>query len=293
MSPYYYLISSLPELVRDDAFSAHPYPVFDDFVREELDEKDYTDMKRCFLLNDISNIADSLEAGGGNSQSDDDLDDMVNLKTPSFLDMADLKQGLEDPDTLFSFFADAIFDWRAEQRQFPHKTVHWELFYRSLVALTTGESKESRQFIGFPLDYLVFEARLRNLTTALAYRKTSRSYEGEIVVFDDFSQMLAESSTPDFGLSREFGVMETLIEVLSKEDVLVAEKQVTAVRWNWLDEVVGYRLFSLDAVFAYALKIADVQRWLILKPEEGRRSLDSLLKRLQMNIKSITQKEYS
>jgi len=258
-----------------------------------MDEKDYTDMKRCFLLNDISNIADFLEAGGGNSHSDDDLDDVANLKTPSFLDMAELKRGLEDPDILPGFFSEVILDWKGERRQFPQKTVHWELMYRTLVALTTGDSKESHLFVGFPLDYLVFEARLRNLTTALAYRKTSRPYEGEIIVFDDFSELLAESGAPDFGLLRELGVMETLIEVLPKEDVLVVEKQISALRWNWLDEMVGYRLFSRDAVFAYALKIADIQRWLPLTPEEGRRSLDNLLKSLQTDIRSITQKEYS
>ena len=88
-------------------------------------------------------------------------------------------------------------------------------------------------------------------------------------------------------------VLSDLIDLYEGSSPLEIEKATTAARWKWLDEAVGYNLFSKEAVFAYAVKIADVERWLTLTPEEGRVKLDELLEQLHQNIKKITREENS
>ena len=87
--------------------------------------------------------------------------------------------------------------------------------------------------------------------------------------------------------------MSDLIDIYGSASPLAVEKAITAARWAWLDDTVDYRLFSREAVFAYAVKIADVERWLIITPEEGRKKLDELLNQLHLDIRKMTREENS
>ncbi|RKX79908.1 MAG: hypothetical protein DRP60_04025 [Spirochaetes bacterium] len=282
MAQYYFLVSSLVELSLDEGFQKHPYPVFKDFVREELSGVDYTDLRKCFLLNDVSNFTAVLKS--------DSAEESVVFLEPAYYEKETLVEGLIDTETLFPFLADFIWDYRAERRLYPGISAENELLLRMMEYISAGDEPAVS---GFPGQYLEFEMHLRNLTTALFSRAAGDSWTEKIIPFDFFSQRIAESQAADFGLGGDLGVLSDLIDLHDGSTPLEIEKAITAARWNWLDEAVGYNLFSREAVFAYAVKIADVERWLTLTPEEGRVKLDELLEQLHQNIKKITREENS
>jgi len=282
LAQYYFLVSSLVELTLDEGFQKHPYPVFNDFIREELSGADYTELGKCFLLNDVSNFTAALKSGSTDG-------DAVFLE-PSSYEKEALKEGLIDTETLFPFLADFIWDYRAERRLYPGISSEDELIRRMMETLSAGDEPA---VTGFPAEYLEFEMHLRNLTTALSSRAAGGSWTEKIVPFDFFSERIAASQAADFGLGGDLGVLSDLIDLYEGSSPLEIEKATTAARWKWLDEAVGYNLFSKEAVFAYAVKIADVERWLTLTPEEGRVKLDELLEQLHQNIKKITREENS
>jgi len=274
LTQYYYLISSLPELASDTLFEKHPYPTFEEFAREELNLVDYVDMRKCFLINDASNISSKLG------------EIPFEMKSPSFYTENELEYGLVEPDEFFDFFSEFIWDIRLErQNQFTISREN-ELLWRMMTALSTEEESVIR---GFPREYLIFKARLKNLTTALACRKDGRPYASEIIPFDHFSNKIGMSQAPDFGIGDELGVMEPLIDTFADSSTLEIERAITRASWKWLDEKIGYGHFSRETVFSFAIRIADVERWLAITPAGGKRMLDELLENLHRDIESPTE----
>jgi len=282
LAQYYYLVSSLVELTLDEDFQKHPFPLFNEFVREEFSNTDYADLLKCFLLNDVLNTVSALKQKPSR--------DNAPFIEPSCYRKTVLEEGLADPDTLFSFLGDFIWDYRADKRKYPGVTEENELLRRMMESISTGEEPG---IVGFPALYLIFEMHLRNLTTALSYRAANQEYSDLIIPFDFFSEKIANSQAPDFNLGGDLGVLSSLIDLYDSSSPLEIEKAITAVRWRWLDEAVGYNLFSREAVFAYGVKIADVERWLAITPEEGRAKLDELLEQLHQNIIEKTREENS
>lgn len=282
MSQYYYLVSSLPDLSPDDEFQRHPFPVFQEFVREELNVNDYADLRKCFLLNDVYNFSEALKPTGD--------DTLADFRTPAFYTGEDFDEGLLDPESLFSFFADYIWDVKAEKRQFPGISGENELLRRMMETISAGDEPA---ITGFPRDYLEFEIRLRNLTTAISRRIDKQSYSEDIIPFDYFSEEISISQAADFGLGGELGLLSELVDKFDNSTALAIEKSITAVRWAWLDDQVDYNFFSRNAVFAAAVKFADVDRWISISPEDGRQKLDELLEQLHQNIRKMTREENS
>jgi len=271
LTGYYYLVSSLPELTSGTLFEEHPYPVFEEFVREELHPADYADMHKCFLLNDVSNINSKLDGAP------------FAMKSPSFYTENELELGLADPDLLFSPFSGFLWDIRLErQSQFTMPKEN-ELLWRVMTALDNEEETSIR---GFPREYLIFRMRLKNLAAALACRKDGRAYAGEILPFDHFSSTIAVSQAPDFGIGGELGVMEPLLDTFADSKALDIERAITGAVWAWLDEKIGYGHFSRESVFSFAIQIADVERWLAITPSGGRQMLDELLESLRQDIET-------
>jgi hypothetical protein len=282
LTQYYYLASSLPELALDEDFRHHPYPVFRGFVSEELSQTDYAEMGKCFLLNDVHNVSAMLKKATPGEP--------FLFRNPSLYEMEDLQEGLVDPDLLLPPLADFIWDIRAERRLYPGVQEENELLRRMMEAVCDEDDKSVS---GFPRDYLIFEMRLRNLTMALSRRSDNRPFIDELIPFDHFSESLAVSQAADFGLGGDLEGMAVLIDKFISASPLEIEKTITAVRWAWLDETVDYHHFSREAVFATAVKIADVERWITLSPEEGGKQLDILLEQLHQDIRNMTREENS
>jgi len=269
LAQYYYLVSSLPELASDILFERHPYPAFEEFAREELHPDDYSDMRKCFLMNDASNISSKL----------DKLP--LAMKTPSFYTENELELGLAEPDEFFDFFSELIWDVRLEKQiTMPRQN---ELLWRMMRELAVEEESVIK---GFPREYLIFRMQLKNLATALACRKDERPYANEILPFDHFSSKIGMSQAPDFGIGDELGVMKPLIDAFADFPTLDIEREITRISWAWLDEQIGYRHFSRESVFSFAIRIADVERWLAITPADGRQMLDELLRSLHQGIES-------
>lgn len=257
---YYYLISSVPELLLGEQ-QKHPFQGFLDFCREELTPDDYSALKKFFLFNDFQNII--------NYKTEEDP-----FLSPSFYSRETIVESQNDPDLFFPFISDFLFDLLNDKRKHKELQAEDELlwnFYDHIDEVADGFIKE----------YFLFELHLRNLCTALSHRTLSLEYKKIIIPGDYISEQMAHSSAPDFGLGGEIGVLEPLLDMFGKAEPLEIEKEIERIRWKWLDEALGYHIFSNNAVFANAVKINSVERWLKMKPEVGRELLNELIEQTQ------------
>lgn len=260
---YYYLVSSLPELIGHDEGSKHPYPVFFDFCREELDPVDLRRLNLCSLFNDIVNVCNYR----------DENDDYT---SPSFYKREEFEEALVDNDLFFPFIQEFLDDESNGARRYPKLVREDELLWRMFERIE--ELDGGGEFIE---GYFRFELHNRNMGIALSHRALSEEYSDLIITADFISERIAQSTSQDFGLGGEIGEFEPIFAMYGKADPIEIEHRIEEIRWKWLDETVGYRVFSPEAVFTFGIKLKSVERWLELTPERGRSMLDTLIRQAQ------------
>ena len=265
---YHYLVASLPDLINPEDNTNHPFPGFLDFCREQMDPSDIDVLNSCFIFNDVKNICRYTGKDG----------DYI---TPSYYSQELFDEALMDKDLFLPFISDFFFDLDAGTRMYLDVSPENELLIRLFENLET-------HFDTFVRDYLYFELHCRNICTALSHRALDFDYSGKVIPADFISERIEQSNAPDFGLGGDIGLFEPILDQFGKTDPIEIEKSIERIRWDWLDEAVGHRMFSRDAVISYAIKLQSVERWHKLLPDEGRRMLDVLIQQAREKSSTIS-----
>ncbi len=265
MSNYYYLISSLFDPELDGQKKAVSLNSFMSAAEELLKDSEFNEIKKVFLFNDISNAL----------FFDKSLD---NYSAPSFYSKEEFISNLEDPDCFFGFLSRHFANKETGTRIHPDKDIADELityFYEDIENVVCSD---------YLRDYFLFELELRNLTTALTSRKNEEEFKNQVIEFGELYERLTKNNSNDFGLTGSFQGIEKLLEAYQSNDLVNTEKIIENLRWDYLDESVGYDYFSFKFLIAYAVKMQSVERWRRLDNEAGKKVMDSLVQRIKSEI---------
>ena len=112
---YYYLVSSLPDLIIDSNKIPVDINEFINFCSEEMSKKDFDNLKKIFIFNDILN---SIKYKDNN----------YIFKKPSYYNKEDFKENLKDTDTFFEFLSEYFFNKKNEKRVYPELLETDEIF---------------------------------------------------------------------------------------------------------------------------------------------------------------------
>ncbi len=267
MSQYYYLCSSLIDLILDSKIKFFSSKELLQFCEEEMTKKDFQYLKYLYIFNDIKNIINTKEI----------LNDEKEYLEPSYYSIEEFKENLKDPDSFLAFIAEFLFNKKNEKRIYPSLLEIDEL--TTLFYLYLDEIKND-----FIKNYYNFELLLKNLTTAISLKAKNINYANKLIPAGDYYEIILKSNSPDFGLSKEFKFIEKLLDSFATEDLIKREKVIEDIRWDYLDEYVGKDFFSTNFIFSYAIKLKSVERWFGLKPEIGLEILEKLIEQVKNKI---------
>ncbi|MFO1526491.1 MAG: DUF2764 family protein [Turneriella sp.] len=132
-----------------------------------------------------------------------------------------------------------------------------------------------------PQEYIremfLFKRDLKNILLALNARaqgfKITRITVGEY----DLPAELATATQTDFGLSGQYAYIPELVALLNAGDLVHLEKRLDELLIEHLRMVVAGRIFSLNYVLHYFLKLSLFHRWLLLSPQKGERALEEII----------------
>ncbi|HOV13060.1 MAG TPA: DUF2764 family protein [Spirochaetota bacterium] len=265
MKQYYYLVSSLYDLIIDGGKGLFSFDDFFDLCESQLDEDDYLDLKKMFLFNDIKNAVNYKKQG----------DKYI---TPAFYSEEDFLENLKDTDTFLPFLSEFFYNRSVNKKNDSHlnEIDSLTLLFYENIDLIKNE---------FLRDYYIFELNLKNINIALSLRKNGVDYKEKIIPYGDFFEYLLKNNTPDFGLSNEFIFMEKLVAVYEKNHLIEIEKTIEDARWDYLDSACEGDAFGLNNILSYAVKLQSVRRWLSLSKERGEELLNRLIDQIKGNIK--------
>ena len=122
---------------------------------------------------------------------------------------------------------------------------------------------------------------LGNILTALIAKKYGWNVGDYIVGDNEVNEMIRTNRTADFGLGNELDYMPQLMKIVSTTDPVQKEHEIDAFKWTWLDDATFFDPFSIEAVFAYIVKLDMLERWAVLDVDEGKKTFRSIIENLR------------
>jgi len=261
---YYYLISSLPELILDSGKRVITFKEFIEFCFEQLNEKEFNKLKKIFIFNDIKNSVFHKEKN-------------FKYLVPSFYSEEEFKENLKDTDTFFPFMAEYFYHNKSEKRIYPKMLKIDEiimLFYQYIDNFPNDLLKK----------YFMFELDLCNALTALSLRANQITDPDKIIVYTDESKAFIKSTAIDFGLSQHLEYLNKLLDAYKTGDLIKIEKTVENIKWQWLEENAEELEFSFNFICSYTIKLLSVERWHNLTDKRGEEVLNNIMGNISNSV---------
>lgn len=290
MSKYHYLIAGLPDITLDDSKQVYSVETFKDEVFKLLSRRDKKLMNLFFLKYDNQNLLDWL-------------------KDPTGTEAADLDgRGTVSPEEFMGFieaYMETETDKKKEkiQKAIPSYVVKFLEAYQNEV-LNTGKKEEDEtedeekeplpitwddRLAALYYDYAIksgntffsawFELNLtiKNILTAVTCRKHGLDSNLYIIGNNEIASNLRTSTTRDFNLGDMVDFLPELLRLAEETDLVSREKQIDLLKWEWLEEKTIFKVFDIESVFAYLLKIEMIERWTNLDQESGETAFRTLI----------------
>jgi vacuolar-type H+-ATPase subunit C/Vma6 len=240
---YYFLISYLPEIHRDD--KKLRFRVFD-LLAEKVyfSEEDWAQIELVLLANDVLQVERLLSGK-------EVATDYQQFGREFWKEQ--IKSHKEVPE----YFAE-VFDLLLLEGVSPKNlNFLYEAYYHH--AIENASSPLLRK-------YLNFEKDLRNIITAIRARRKGFSPASYLVGEGEIVELLSRSTAEDFGLGPEYPWVERLNAAKEPVDM---EETIEQIIWETLDEMTEQMDFNFDVILAYLLKLQRLERNLALSEEQG------------------------
>jgi len=240
---YYYLATYLPELAREDKKLRLRMA---DLLGDSgyLAPEDRREVDLVLLAGDVL-MVERLLAGHP-------------LEVPLSLHELDYwREQVKAPADAPEFMAEVIK--AAAGGQFGPRQVDrlWAGYYDHVLA--TAKNKLLRT-------YVAFERDVRNIQAAVRARRQGLNLADHLVGESDLAALLGRSNAEDFGLAREYPWLDKL---LAAKDPSRTRELMEQVLWDFFEQNSGADPFAFDAILAYLIKLAMVEKRLALDENAG------------------------
>lgn len=125
---------------------------------------------------------------------------------------------------------------------------------------------------GFLKKYLEFERALRLVLVVLRARKFDRDLMVELQYEnpDDplIAQILSQKDNKSYDPPEEYQMVKTIFDELS-DDPAALNKALAEYRIQKIDEMIGLKIFSIDYILAYLIKLIYLEKWLEQDSQKG------------------------
>jgi hypothetical protein len=267
---YYYLVAGLPDLVIDGTKKPVSMVAFIEDVAEQITPADAALFSMIRLPYDNENLCALL------ADKQDATFDARGIYTRD-----ELEEEIKSPDRLPGYMIDFIEAHKEGKDLFAglarRDQLAWLFFEHAL--------RHPNRFIR---EWYAFELDLRNVLAGFNARRMHRDGEeyeqftlaNKIVTRAGAADSILRSNAPDFSLSAQIPWVERLIAA-NEEDLTTYEKDIDTLRWDMLNELTTFAYFSIEAILAFCIKLAIVERWQALDEQAGKEKLDRLIKELK------------
>ena len=283
MSKYYYLVAGLPNITFDSGKPPFTVMGFKEELAQHLTKADMRLIDILFLKADNQNLLKQLqypdyepEAEGKISVEElnvliSGLQKVIDGKKARDKFIAETKEEDYDEDNqppplprpfknknkrlppYFLTFAKTYLD-AVEQKE--ETVIPWDDRLASLYYAYA--MKRPNTFIA---SWFELNLNINNIFTALTCRKYKLDRANYIVGDTVVSQQLRSSNARDFELSETLPYLPAVVRIAEEADLLQREWKTDGLKLDWLNEQIYVKVFDIESVMTYLLKLEMLERW--------------------------------
>lgn len=259
---YYYLVAGLPDINLEQNKLSVSVGDFQKELQAHLHPDDCQLVEKLFLTADNRNVLNMLLK---NIQEFDDSGKYT---------FDELEDEIKEPENLPEYLKTFITHFKSNQPLITDMS--WE------DQLTTLYYDYATQVSNkFLRTWFEFERDLKNLLSGLTARRHKMPVENLLIGSNTVTDAIRKSNARDFSLSAEFPFVEKLIQINENADLLMREKAIDQLRWNYIDELNTFNYFSIEVILGFVFKLTMVERWLKLDKKTGEEMFRRLLNDLE------------
>lgn len=275
MSKYHYLIAGLPEITLDDSKQAFSVQSFKEEAFGILSKKDKKLVSFFFLKYDNLNLLNWLKEPA--SEKNEWWDERGTLSESDFEETVSLiKQDKKAGKNLPSYMVEFITEYLTSEEKKEEDAIGWDdklAAYYYAYAMKCGNKFISAWF--------QLNLTIKNILTAVTCRKYELDPKLYIIGDDSVAENLRASNNKDFNLGDEVEVLSDLLRLAEETDLVAREKKIDLLKWEWLDINTIFKVFDIESVFAYLLKVEMIERWTTLDKATGEATFRELIKEMK------------
>lgn len=144
-----------------------------------------------------------------------------------------------------------------------------------LSGLYYGAASRSRN--DFVASWFRFNQTLRNVLVIHTCRRLGWSVDQYLVGDSEIEIQLRTSRARDFDLSEQEPLISNMVQIAEETDITRRERMIDALRWRWLEEVTFARVFDIESVLTYYIRLGIIERWLRLNAETGEQTFRDIV----------------
>jgi hypothetical protein len=118
---------------------------------------------------------------------------------------------------------------------------------------------------------------INNIFTALTCRKHKLDRANYVVGETEVADKLRTSTARHFELGETLEYWPAVLRIAEDADLLQREWKTDLLKWEWLDERIYVRVFDIDSVLVYMLKLEMLERWTSLDKTTGDKAFRQLV----------------
>ncbi len=259
---YYALVAGLPDISVKSSRLEFLQKDFKQELVDLLDEDDYKLASILYYQFDNLNLISLLE------KNEQKFDELANLSQTV------LEEEVKTPTVVPRYMFDFIEDFNSGTES----SDDISLTNRLNAAFFEQVSNHDNNFIS---KWFEFERNLKNVITALNCRRLDIDLEKELIGDDFVVEMIKKRNSGDFGLTGELPFLSRVLQLYDGGSVMDREYGIDMIKWDFLEELILFKNFSIDRVLAFVLQLRMAERWLKLDKEKGREILKNIMNQMK------------
>ncbi|KGO01506.1 DUF2764 family protein [Porphyromonas sp. COT-290 OH3588] len=135
-------------------------------------------------------------------------------------------------------------------------------------------SKSSNQYLA---DWFRLNQTIRNVMAVYTCRRLGWPIDQFVVGNSHIEEQLRTSRAKDFELGEEVPYMPQIIQAAEEEDITRRERMIDMLKWRWLDDETFVKVFDIENVLSYYIRLGIIERWLKLDEKQGETRFRSIV----------------
>lgn len=157
--------------------------------------------------------------------------------------------------------------------------------------LLTGYYYDSVGAVGsdFLREWFSLNKNIRNILAVFTCRRLGWDASRYIVGEGEVEQHLLHSKAKDFDLGEFLPYLPKVIQIAEERDIARRERLIDLLKWQWMDDWTFVRIFDIDNVLCYYLRLSILERWSQLDEKTGEATFRKIVLSLKGESANVLQ----